>query len=323
MPIDYQKDKDKRIFRAKLLKYPSFLPLIKEASVDSGPIEDVDILTSEAFADPETKSYPIHTRIDAITSSLYMQGEEIPVHIKTACQNMLDAYGIAIQFEEPEEIEKTASAELEEDDFALPHRGKLPIVDKDSLVKSLDIFMSNTNRLSYSDRVIGSTQFIKKASELGIEPDGVLKSMALDGYIDIPVAVKVLFERELTTGDSRYEKVASALSGFEQDVVYDRGNVIQLMSTLSKLDAEHGIDTRAENIIVPSKTDDDLVKVASEALPFSKIEAISKSAKERFFGLKFEDDLSRDDLEKLASKMDNSQQEVLLKWILTEGKNNV
>lgn len=299
--------------------------LEKVASLD---VPEREELTPEAFAWPEEKMFPIYTPSHALVSSIYLENNDsVPDFVKVACEQACELFGYEIDLSG--HYEKTAMdqsepyAPLTPDDYLLPGREKLPIIDSDSYNLSKAEFMNNTQHLTFDEVVVGANQLIKKAELLGKEIDEPMIKLALQGSINTSQLTSYLRDRELLTSDRKYGTITT---GFGGETVSSIEKVAAIVKSISILDQENGLTkTAAETItdIVNPNGNSNILQIGVDEYSFDKIaeidpsdwrEVFSETVVQELFKHNGED-IDRDGLQRIANNYSDDEKEALSYFI--------
>jgi hypothetical protein len=276
MLVDALSDKGMAVLKGKIGEIDGAAQRLEK--VASLPIDDRNDLTKEAFAWPEEKLFPIYSPAHALVSSVYLEGnDDVPGFVKEACEEACALFGMDVQIGS---LEKTATEpeQLDASDFLLPAQRKLPVVDKDTFRMSASALEKVASDLSPDDLVVANRQLVKKASEFGSEVSDYNLSLGLYGTVDTASARSILFDRKLSTGDNRYEKIASDMTG---NTIYSVEKVASLVFDVLSLDKDNNLDKTAEEAIlelVHPGAVEDVYTIGDEEIPTDKIASIDAEA---------------------------------------------
>lgn len=247
---------------------------LEKVAAEQEPMLEANSLTKEAFADQDNFMFPIYSKTAAMTSALYAkaQSEEVPVEVKDRIQEACNIFGNNIDVFENKTLNKVASeVGLTENDFVFPETQKLPMVDRETWEMSQDVFMKVAEELSLDDVVIGARRLVKRANDLGIEPDEHLYKMSLvDAHISNDAITKEAEQKFFQTGDSRYMEIEKVASQGLLDNPYES------LRMLTDLDRENSIDdTKSILMKVASTSKDAIIKIANTYVPIEKVASIN------------------------------------------------
>jgi len=272
MLVDVISDTDHSTLREKLASSNELRQRV--ASIGELPSKKRDELVKEAFAWPEEKLFPIYTPEHALISSVYLEGNNnAPDFVKTACQESCAIYGIDVEISN---LTKVASQEiaLTPDDFAIPSRLKLPLVDKDSFRLSRHEFEKCANELSFEELVLGATQLEKKASIFGEESSDEIRTWTLKGSVPIAEAKSILDERYVETANPDYIKIAESLAG---ETLRSQEAVANFLFDVVSVDGESHIEKSASEAIAEFMTSPqygETIVLYGEELDLEKVASI-------------------------------------------------
>lgn len=294
-----------------LVKIASETPQALELLSHIGDIdlEDKDELSSEAFAWPEEKMFPIYTKEAALVSSIYLEQADVPEYVKTACEEACMAFGIEVSIGS---LEKIASEDvsLEVSDFVLPGRKKLPVVDSESYASSESVFLSNLEDLSFSEIVVGARQLIKKASEYEMNPDDSLSRLSLSGNLNVERAIEISKQRYSSTADDGYLSISEKLAGVKYGSIE---KIAEWAVAIDSLDDDNNLnDPLSIFQAIDSETKSSAILFGNEEVEIEKIAAIDSSDWLEIASVDTVEYLFSDgelDIDKLASMVQDSSPE--------------
>lgn len=269
--VDFYSDKNGNFLKDFLRSNQDEISKLEKTAGINEEWPPYEVLTKEAFADPSTLTFPIFSKTAALTSAMYVkaQADEVPYEVKKRVQEACDLFGID---EDLIGYEKVAShdVELSDEDFIFPEQKKLPVVDKNTLEFSADIFLKVANELPVIDVVVGARRLIKKANEFGADiNDDIKKLSLLDSYIDKNKIIKIAEERHRATLDDYYMELTKAASAL------NKANQFEYLSKLVDKDREHNIDNTKETILkVASVSQNDIMFLDGVEIPLQKIASI-------------------------------------------------
>ena len=227
----------------------SELTLTKEAKetlqrVD--PTADYSGLIKEAFADEENRMFPLSTPEDTVMSTIYflkqaeyIDDEKIPQKISES----LNEWGI--DYISVADIKKEASViEAEVEDFLLPSKKKLPVVDEESLLKSAQVFTSHIKSLNIREKAEGACNLKKYAEDFGIDFGQFgreVETYAMSRGSDLnKLSLSIIDRMERLDESLRpdYKIVLNKIASIREDAgeVVHPNTVLGLFSTLIDLD---------------------------------------------------------------------------------------
>jgi len=244
------------------------------ARISNLTIPERDSLTKEAFAWPEEKLFPIHTPEQALVSSAYLSSNpDVPSFVKTACEEACQLWGYDVTIEPF--IKEAAAKEVPEDIFLLPIQRKLPVVDRESFIRSKGILEKHASDLSIGDTVLAYRQLTKRASALGETVNEKESILGLYGGIKKDSACEQLRLRSLETGDERYEKIASSI---QLNLLTNPTDISNFIFDVSEIDEDNNfVKTASETIldfIDPTIPQEDVFTVGDKCFSLEKVASL-------------------------------------------------
>ncbi len=229
-----------------LAKIASDRPRLAAAvmSFDVDPSE-LDLLPDDAFAWPEKRAYPVHSREHATLSRAYRDGVggKVPTHVDASIKEALDVYGVD---EALFARAKTASAPPPSDtsDYLLPDIKRLRVTEASHVKTAADKLIQQGNRLSPGHRVLAGTKLVEKAAFFGVHVSDEVRKMAGLVATSTPVLADWLDARSQAASTEfrdGYAKLASEVRRMP-DELRDRGMQARLASAIEELDELSGLD---------------------------------------------------------------------------------
>lgn len=211
---------------------------------------DVDVSESEtlpddAFAWPEKRAYPIHSREHATLSQAYRigMGERVPARVDTTIKEALEVYGV------DEEIfarTKVAAASSVDDasDYLLPDIKRLRVTEIGHVKTAADRLVEEGDRLSPGHRMLAGARLVEKAAFFGVRVSDEVRKMAGLVATSTSVLADWLEARSQATSDpfrEGYIKLATEVRRLP-DELRDRAVQAKLASAIEELDKLAGLD---------------------------------------------------------------------------------
>jgi len=220
---DIQKDQNLDLLKVAIEKQNPKIKTIVVKSIRNTPVDiDYNDLHDEAFANKQSRLFPIFSPGHAVMSALYMMVQKTKDEIaKERCKSALVAFKLneILDILEDNQTENEApiikiASEHENVEFLLPSIGKLPVSDKDMLEKSASILVQNFDSLTQSEKLEGAGQLTKIASEYGVDINNPkIKSYALQADSDLIKVGVSLIERMAMAGDrSEYQDIYNTIT---------------------------------------------------------------------------------------------------------------
>lgn len=229
-----------------LAKIASDRPRLASAvmSFDVDPSER-ERLPDHAFAWPEKRAYPVHSREHAMLSRAYRDavGGRVPSHVDATIKEALDVYGVD---EAVFARAKVASAPPADDasDYLLPDIRRLRVTEAGHVKVAADRLAQQGNRLSPGHRVLAGTRLVEKAAFFGVRVGDEVRRMAGLVATSTPILADWLEARgQAAPAEFRggYDKLASEVRRMPDELL-DRGIQARLASAIEELDELSGLD---------------------------------------------------------------------------------
>lgn len=229
-----------------LAKIASERPQLASAmmSFDIDPSE-LDVLPDDAFAWPEKRAYPVHSREHAALSRAYRDsvGGKVPAHVDAAIKEALDVYGI----DEALFVRTKVAVAAPPDDasnYLLPDIKRLRVTEAGHVKTAADRLIQQGDRLSPGHRVLAGARLVEKAAFFGVRVSDEVRKMAGLVATSTPVLADWLDARSQATSvefRDGYAKLASEVRRMP-DELRDRGIQARLASAIEELDELSGLD---------------------------------------------------------------------------------
>lgn len=229
-----------------LAKIASDRPLLASAmmSFDVDPSE-LDSLPDDAFAWPEKRAYPVHSREHATLSRAYRDGVggRVPAHVDAAIKEALDVYGVDEALFSRAKVASTPPPD-DTSDYLLPDIKRLRVTEAGHVKIAADRLVQQGNRLSPGHRVLAGARLVEKAAFFGVRVGDEVRKMAGLVATSTPVLADWLDARgQASSAEFRdsYTKLASEVRRMP-DELRDRGIQARLASAIEELDELSGLD---------------------------------------------------------------------------------
>jgi hypothetical protein len=229
-----------------LAKIASDRPRLASAvmSFDVDPSER-ERLPDHAFAWPEKRAYPVHSREHAMLSRAYRDGVggRVPAHVDATIKEALAVYGVD---EAMFARAKVASAPPVDDasDYLLPDIRRLRVTEPGHVKVAADRLAQQGDRLSPGHRVLAGSRLVEKAAFFGVRVGDEVRRMAGLVATSTPVLADWLEARgQAASAEFRdgYDKLASEVRRMPDELL-DRGIQARLASAIEELDGLSGLD---------------------------------------------------------------------------------
>jgi hypothetical protein len=232
---------------------PVFAVLIKavEGRPKLAAAVDIDVEPSEAeglpdtaFAWPEKRAYPIHSREHAMLSRIYREaaGGPLPVYVDQAIKEAFDVYGVD---ETLFERQKVASAPRDDsNDFLLPEARRLRVTEVEHVKTAEAKLINEGAKLTPGSRMLASARLVEKAAQLGVRVQDITRKMAGMTVTSTDTLARWLEARATAAPlDHRdgYQKLANETKRMQPEL-RDRNVQMKLAMAIEELDEACGLD---------------------------------------------------------------------------------
>lgn len=210
--------------------------------VDASELES---LPDDAFAWPEKRAYPVHSREHAMLSRAYRSGigGQAPAYVDATIKEALAVYGVD---EETFARTKVAAAPPVDDasDYLLPDIKRLRVTEPGHVKTAADRLTEEGGRLSPGHRVLAGSRLVEKAAFFGVRVSDEIRKMAGMVATSTPVLVDWLEARSQAAPVSfreGYIKLAAEVRRLPNEL-YDQKIQSRLASAIEELDELAGLD---------------------------------------------------------------------------------
>lgn len=230
-----------------LAKIASDRPRLASAvmSFDIDPSE-LDTLPDEAFAWPEKRAYPVHSREHATLSRAYREGVggKVPSHVDVALKEALDVYGVDETLFARAKVASAAPPSDDTSDYLLPDIRRLRVTEASHVKTAADQLVQQGDRLSPGHRILAGARLVEKAAFFGVRVSDVVRKMAGLVATSTPVLADWLDARSQAASvefrDS-YTKLAAEVRRMPFEL-RNYGIQARLASAVEELDELSGLD---------------------------------------------------------------------------------
>lgn len=257
--VDQQSDKSLEFLLKHITKVASedLRDYLETIELDYDEYTKLASDSSTAFGWPDARVFPLHNAGDTVLSKFYfdMQKEQMPAKIAQEIGDKIESF--LELYEIPEslfEYKKGMTKKAATPKFLLPTEKLFKYNSKEDLVKCAEVFVSEHDKLLLNQRVKFSENFIKAASEYGVDnyPDIIaIYSATLDS--DFSKSAEYIELRAYAAKDSnvkkQYKEIAELVKNAEAD---NKEELRKLAELLHALDTEAGM----EEVIYKNKLPD-------------------------------------------------------------------
>jgi len=203
---------------------------------------EADGLPDSAFAWPEKRAYPIHSKEHAILSRAYREtAGPLPLHVDQAIKEACQMYGVDdALFERP----KTAAAPQSNENFLLPDIRRLPVTDAQQVKVAEDRLHREGHKLTPGSRMLASARLVEKAAMFGVSVKDITRKMAGMTVTSTGQLVDWLEARAEAAPigyKEGYQKLANEARRMQPEL-RDRNVQMKLAVALEELDEMAGLD---------------------------------------------------------------------------------
>lgn len=235
------------------LRDPAFatlLPLLNYFSTDVEEavkhadirIEERDALPTTAFAWPEKRAFPVHTREHTVMSRVYRSAVPgVPGHVDEALKEACASYDI------PEgwfERKKVAAAD-DSDDYLLPEAKRIRIKCAQDVHLAEEKLIDGYTRLSIPSRAQACSRLVEKAAKFGVKLGPQTLKLAGFTVSSTDTMRRWIDARVEATKDPvvkvAFQALADGLRGQPAEI-RDRSALVKMASTIHQLDQRAGLE---------------------------------------------------------------------------------
>ncbi len=214
-------------------------------SFDIDPSE-LDSLPDDAFAWPEKRAYPVHSREHATLSRAYRDGMggKVPAHVDATIKEALEVYGVDEALFARAKVAAAAGPSDDMSDYLLPDIKRLRVTEAGHVKTAADRLIQQGDRLSPGHRVLAGARLVEKAAFFGVRISDEVRKMAGLVATSTPALADWLDARsQATSAEFRdgYAKLAAEVRRMP-DELRDREVQARLASAIEELDELSGLD---------------------------------------------------------------------------------
>lgn len=218
---------------------PQLEEYIKEAEVHES---EASTLPDTAFAWPEKRAFPIHTKESTTLSSIYRENvSDVPSYVDDTLKVARDIYGIDdAVFARP----KLAAVEDLPDDYLLPELKKIRVKTAADVKTAEKVLLRDYTKLSVMNRATACVNLVKKAEEFKVELASPIQKLAGTTISSTKILVDWLEARREATPREIYkvafQKLADGVKKMPAEI-RDRDVLVKLADSISELDEKAGL----------------------------------------------------------------------------------
>lgn len=212
-------------------------------------VEDVDVdpaerasLPDSAFAWPEKRAFPVHTRGHAMLSRVYREGVSgVPEHVDRTLKEAFEIYAIDDGlYARP----KVAAAPPSDDDYLLPDIRRLRVKEAADVKIAEERLRTEGDKLTPAHRALASRRLVEKAAFHGVRLRPEVHKMAgMTVTARQPLVDWLEARHEAAPAEHKagYLKLATAVRRLPEEL-RDRDQQVKLAEAIEELDALAGLD---------------------------------------------------------------------------------
>lgn len=243
---------------------PKLASTIGNFDVDSNEREG---LPDSAFAWPEKRAYPVHTREHAMLSRIYREGETgVPAHVDRTLKEACDIYDIDdALFARP----KKASVKASRADYLLPRTRDMRVSSAEEVKVAEAQLRSKARTLSVTDRASANRRLVEKAAQYGVKVRPEAHKAAGFTVTDRqPLLDWIEARKEAAPAahKAHFDKLASAVKRLPLEL-RERDTQIKLAEALVELDKRAGLSKHyGRKLLDPMDTVFNTTKLAEDGV---------------------------------------------------------
>lgn len=267
MLVDQTNDTGFATLRVLVQRFPVLREMSKTAELNP---EEFTKLSSEAFAWPGERKYPVHNKEHAALSLAYSKVavETIPTDVRCALEKAAEVYGIPKGAFDNPVMEKKAAAEF----WLLPEKKRFRVASSEDVKVAEQLLHEKYAQLSIYDRAEAFLQLHKAAEHFDVPLTPSTEKLAgftitstqiLKDWIEAREEAAMKLGSELA---SAYHLMATKYAGV-RPFITNRNDQLKIASLLNEMDKKAGIDRfYGKTILDPLRTVFNTEKLASDAL---------------------------------------------------------
>lgn len=204
---------------------------------------EAESLPDTAFAWPEKRAYPIHSREHAILSRTYRESAgPLPMHVDQALKEACDIYGVDDALFERGKTTKVARDDSV--DYLLPEAKRLRVVEASQVKMAEAKLINEGNKLTPGSRMLASARLVEKAAFLGVTVKDITRKMAgltVTATRELADWLEARAEAASLPYKSGYQKLANEAKQLPPELRH-RDTQMKLAMALEELDEMSGLD---------------------------------------------------------------------------------
>lgn len=220
---------------------PKLAAAVRDYDVEPSEAES---LPDTAFAWPEKRAYPIHSREHAILSRAYRDaaGGPLPLHVDQAIKEACEVYGVDDALFDREKVAQAPRDDSS--DYLLPDARRL-LVTEASHVKTAEArLIADAGKLTPGSRMLASSRLVEKAAMLGVTVKDITRKMAgltVTSTSQLADWLEARVEAAPTPYKDGYQKLANEARRLPAELRH-RDTQMKIAMALEELDEAAGLD---------------------------------------------------------------------------------
>lgn len=219
---------------------PKLAAAISDAEIEPN---DLDTLPTSAFAWPEKRAFPVHTREQTILSRVYRENAtNVPAHVDAALKEASELYDVdETLFTRP----KVAAAFDNPEDYLIPDRKILPVRNAEQVKLAEEkIVNGGYVKLAAETRALVCTRLMQKAAQFGVTLKPTTHKLAGFTVTSTKILRDWLGARSEAASDPQhkeaFDKLAAAVSKLPAEL-RNRDDQVKLAEVIHELDKKAGL----------------------------------------------------------------------------------
>lgn len=239
------------------------------AAVGDADIEpnELEALPDHAFAWPEERAFPVHSREHTILSRVYRENlASVPIYVDRALKEACAVYEID---ETLFTREKQAAPVNNPDDYLLPDFMRLSVRSADQVKHAEMVLLDGYQKLDTEHRAMACSRLLEKAAHFGVTLNPLMHKLA--GFTITSTAVlkdwlEARKEAAPVAYKEAFQKLANATKTQPKEI-RDRATQVKLAEVISELDKKAGLRKHYDKRLPdPMQTVFNTTKVAGQGV---------------------------------------------------------
>jgi len=283
-----------RVLKRLAQEYPDAVGFTKTAEVDTTNGGD---LPDRAFAWPEERRYPIHTKEHAALSVLYRtKCASVPSHVEENLKKAQDIYDLDAM-----PMEKVAAAPRDDsEEYLIPSLKRFRVKTAAEVLPAAYALQRHYRKMDIPTRALACTRLLKIAQANGIELPPTLQKMAGVTVSSAPRLLEALEVRKEASAQNPivqagFQKMAALVASLPPDEFQNPEVLRKIAGGLTELDGRAGlaqhydktIPDPLQSVYNTEKTAEPMLPLAGHQVPVTRLMGIDKEAYADAFGPDF------------------------------------